>query len=246
MCSARRYLEVGPGGFSHSEISGSKVVCTSPELIAAYYVLHRLPVPRHPPYALSSFLTSLVESVNTRLPCTDVKEPRDRLASCWWRWPGSNRRPTACKAVALPAELHPPPPGAARRLVGLTRLELVTSRLSGARSNHLSYRPAQSLRRSPPPGMFSREDRYHTRFCSTWFAGRFQPPVTHLRKEVIQPHLPVRLPCYDLAPVIGFTFGASLLAVGPATSSATDSHGLTGGVYKARERIHRGILIRDY
>ncbi len=83
--------------------------------------------------------------------------------------------------------------------------------------------------------------------CSTWSAGRpLGHPVTHLRKEVIQPHLPVRLPCYDLAPVIGFTFGASPLAVRPATSSAADSHGLTGGVYKARERIHRGILIRDY
>ena len=56
------------------------------------------------------------------------------------------------------------------------------------------------------------------------------------RKEVIQPHLPVRLPCYDLAPVIGFAFGAS-----SATSGAPNFHGLTGGVYKARERIHRGI-----
>jgi len=66
------------------------------------------------------------------------------------------------------------------------------------------------------------------------------------RKEVIQPHLPIRLPCYDLAPVIGFTFGAFPLAVGTATSGTPNSHGLTGGVYKARERIHRGMLIRDY
>jgi len=63
---------------------------------------------------------------------------------------------------------------------------------------------------------------------------------------VIQPHLPVRLPCYDLAPVTGFTLGASLLAVGKATSGTPSFHGLTGGVYKARERIHRGVLIRDY
>ena len=68
------------------------------------------------------------------------------------------------------------------------------------------------------------------------------------RKEVIQPHLPVRLPCYDFAPVINLTFGVSLPAsgVGPTTSGATDFHGVTGGVYKARERIHRGVLIRDY
>ena len=66
------------------------------------------------------------------------------------------------------------------------------------------------------------------------------------RKEVIQPHVPVRLPCYDFTPLAPHTFGASLLAVGPATSGADDSGGVTGGVYKARERIHRGVLIRDY
>ena len=66
------------------------------------------------------------------------------------------------------------------------------------------------------------------------------------RKEVIQPHLPVRLPCYDFTPLTLHTFGASPLTVGPATSGADDSGGVTGGVYKARERIHRGMLIRDY
>lgn len=70
--------------------------------------------------------------------------------------------------------------------------------------------------------------------------------VLHLRKEVIQPHLPVRLPCYDFTPLTLHTFGASPLSVGPATSGADDSGGVTGGVYKARERIHRGMLIRDY
>ncbi len=49
-----------------------------------------------------------------------------------------------------------------------------------------------------------------------------------LRKEVIQPQVPLRLPCYDFTPV------------------AANSHGVTGGVYKAWERIHRGMLIRDY
>ena len=66
------------------------------------------------------------------------------------------------------------------------------------------------------------------------------------RKEVIQPHLPIRLPCYDFTPVINPAFGSSLLAVGSLTSGVIDSHGVTGGVYKTRERIHRGILIRDY
>ena len=67
-----------------------------------------------------------------------------------------------------------------------------------------------------------------------------------LRKEVIQPHLPIRLPCYDFTPVIRPAFGGSSLAVRSPTSGISDSHGVTGGVYKTRERIHRDILIRDY
>ena len=66
------------------------------------------------------------------------------------------------------------------------------------------------------------------------------------RKEVIQPHLPIRLPCYDLTPIIEPTFDSCLLAVSSLASGVLNFHGLTGGVYKARERIHRGMLIRDY
>ena len=67
------------------------------------------------------------------------------------------------------------------------------------------------------------------------------------RKEVIQPHVPVRLPCYDFVPVTSLTLGASLGgAVGPATSGEASSHDVTGGVYKARERIHRRVLIGGY
>ena len=68
----------------------------------------------------------------------------------------------------------------------------------------------------------------------------------HPRKEVIQPHLPIRLPCYDFTLIINPTFGCVPLAVRLQTSGVIDSHGVTGGVYKARERIHRGMLIRDY
>lgn len=70
--------------------------------------------------------------------------------------------------------------------------------------------------------------------------------TSSLRKEVIQPHLPIRLPCYDFTPVTGSTFGSSSLSVRSLTSGISDSHGVTGGVYKTRERIHRDILIRDY
>ena len=66
------------------------------------------------------------------------------------------------------------------------------------------------------------------------------------RKEVIQPHLPIRLPCYDFTPVMNPTVVSGPLAVSLPTSGRTHSHGVTGGVYKTRERIHRGMLIRDY
>ena len=89
------------------------------------------------------------------------------------------------------------------------------------------------------------------RDCCCFQAGELSlDPSGHVsclpRKEVIQPHLPVRLPCYDFTPVIGPAFGSSFFAVRSLTSGVTDSHGVTGGVYKARERIHRGMLIRDY
>ena len=59
-----------------------------------------------------------------------------------------------------------------------------------------------------------------------------------LRKEVIQPQVPLRLPCYDFTPVADPTVVACLLAVSAAPSGKANSHGVTGGVYKARERIH--------
>ncbi len=65
-------------------------------------------------------------------------------------------------------------------------------------------------------------------------------------KEVIQPQVPLRLPCYDFTPDIGHTVVSVLLADRLPTSGATNSQGVTGGVYKARERIHRDILIHDY
>ena len=115
----------------------------------------------------------------------------------------------------------------------------------------LSYRYAALKVRGCDPGDrvlrgIILADIYRTGSCPL-FELKFVSLRTYLpRKEVIQPHLPVRLPCYDFTPLTLHTFGASPLAVGPATSGADDSGGVTGGVYKARERIHRGMLIRDY
>jgi hypothetical protein len=68
----------------------------------------------------------------------------------------------------------------------------------------------------------------------------------NLRKEVIQPQVPLRLPCYDFTPVADPTVVSCLLAVSALPSGKANSHGVTGGVYKARERIHRVMLLRDY
>jgi hypothetical protein len=157
------------GGFPHSEIFGSKLVRSSPKLIAAYHVLHRLSAPRHPPDALTTLdyshdrcplgvtgprskkdLSSIFQPktyfacqayptptaagrgwfIGTRSPdwsnmppLYDVKHPRSRSGEAnlcdgriqrskgskgsWWSLSGSNRRPEACKATALPAELRP-------------------------------------------------------------------------------------------------------------------------------------------
>ena len=170
-----------------------------------------------------------------------------------WSWTGSNRRPPACKADALPAELQPHAPSGhvahprSAPAVGLGRFELPTSRLSGVRSNQLSYRPriprssldnrskarssktGQQMRRRARPRVYVRKKR-----------------TILLRKEVIQPQVPLRLPCYDFTPVTNHSLGACLPKVSSTTSGVVNFHGVTGGVYKARERIHRGMLIRDY
>ena len=147
----------------------------------------------------------------------------------WWSWSGSNRRPTACKAAALPAELQPPLVSSNQKdLVGLVGFEPTTPALSRRCSNQLSYRPASCE-------TYSTTDR---RGCL--------PNREFSRKEVIQPHLPVRLPCYDFTPVMNLTVVTAPLTVRLATSGETHSHGVTGGVYKTRERIHRSMLICDY
>ena len=89
------------------------------------------------------------------------------------------------------------------------------------------------------------DNEMHTVAFAKFVPQRFDCEVLH-RKEVIQPHLPIRLPCYDFTPIIYPTFGGWLLTVTSPTSGVVNSRGVTGGVYKTRERIHRGMLIRDY
>ena len=147
-------------GFPHSDICGSILICSSPQLFAACHVLLRLPVPRHSPCALISLTFSLL-----------------RLF------------------FALPS--------------------LLAYAIFNEQNNVQKNR--------------EKEDQ----------------KVLH-RKEVIQPHLPIRLPCYDFTPIICPTFGSALPEVKLLTSGVTDSHGVTGGVYKARERIHGSMLTCHY
>ena len=66
------------------------------------------------------------------------------------------------------------------------------------------------------------------------------------RKEVIQPQVLLQLPCYDFTPIADHTIDSCLPKVSPPASGTADFRDVTGGVYKARERIHPGMLIRDY
>src|SRR6056297_3688612 len=82
--------------------------------------------------------------------------------------------------------------------------------------------------------------------CPCTFARKCHAARNILRKEVIQPQVPLRLPCYDFTPVADLTVVRCLPKVSARPSGETNSHGVTGGVYKARERIHRVMLLRDY
>ena len=129
--------------------------------------------------------------------------------------------------------------------MGPSGLEPPTLRLSVVRSSQLSYGPIPQVLRAP--SKLNNVPIFST--LSTADQDVTGPSLRTgglLRKEVIQPLVLERLPCYDFTPIIEPTFGRALLAVRLRTSGVPDSHGVTGGVYKARERIHRGMLIRDY
>ena len=97
--------------------------------------------------------------------------------------------------------------------------------------------PAPPPKEQPEHGIKEKENQSRTTRI-----GQPHHTVRLLRKEVIQPHLPVRLPCYDFVPIAGPTFDDSLpQGVRPSASGVTNFHDVTGGVYKARERIHRSV-----
>ena len=148
-------------------------------------------------------------------------------------------RPIPCFACArLPARIFSNP----LRLQVRFRSPFDIRNLSIPENDTSSRRTFQSTPDSSS-GLFSllHLSVYRPEMKRSDFSSRFLP-----RKEVIQPHLPIRLPCYDFTPVINPTLDGVLPKVRRPALGVTDSHGVTGGVYKARERIHRSMLICDY
>ena len=165
-------------GFSHSETRGSEGVCPSPRIIAACRVLRRLPVPRHPPPALTIFLLS---------------------QTVWFT-------------------THVAPLGGA---LGVILHEMRSSR---RKSSLVTLCSSQgTARASPgdrtPRGRMPASSQVRPKGPEAWRLGLTGRPVAIIkcsleevvlpRKEVIQPHLPVRLPCYDFTPLTSHTFGTS-------------------------------------
>ena len=216
------------GGLPHSEIHGSKLTRSSPRLIAACHVLHRLLTPRHPPDALLLLERSAVTSRTGPASMHPQSCGHVTVSSI-----GSDARPLSSHYIrrshlfTLSKELvfQPAPQGrwnirigkpiptasicrragrnhiasyvaktvvraVFRKVVGPGGLEPPTSRLSGVCSNQLSYRPAQH------------PDKSRLRLRRGRDAGT---AVIVLRKEVIQPQVPLRLPCYDFTPVADLT-----------------------------------------
>lgn len=155
-----------------------------------------------------------------------VKTPKPQV------WPGN---PIACGLFSTTPTPNPAP--GTQKPQGPSRHEESVSSIFSTKSNPPS-----------PP-----EARHNTRLKQTTRKPTNTKP-THknahqpdrwkkllLRKEVIQPHLPVRLPCYDFVPIASPTFDHSPQTVRPWASGVTNFRDVTGGVYKARERIHRSV-----
>jgi hypothetical protein len=130
--------------------------------------------------------------------------------------------PTARQAPHPPPAPVPPPHSRRKRCV--LDEEMMTTRPT-SRCSTLELHPRDMRPWHGPGRPLPKEDRQML-----------------LRKEVIQPHLPVRLPCYDFVPIASPTFDGSLpQGVGPPASGVTNFRDVTGGVYKPRERIHRSV-----
>ena len=248
-------------GFPIRTSSDQRSVGSSPRHIAASHVLHRPLMPRHPPCALKhlqhknqlfniknrNYTTTTHNTLNapTHIPAKENAKPDTRLL----RVDARNHYPR------IKHHTPPPKPGATTRLPpphrwpGKTRACCLKAQQcvwwSAAPRHQRGTSPASfEFVYAPEPAPTTGDESIQRIVRITVLprcAGR-PDLVVLLRKEVIQPHLPVRLPCYDFVPIADPTFDGSLpRGVRPPASGVTDFHDVTGGVYKARERIHRSV-----
>ncbi len=137
-----------------------------------------------------------------------------------------------------------PEPGAAQKTHPTNRCPLRTQQCAKPRSPKTPTTMNRSLCSTQPHPQPEDHGAELVKGEPATFRVTSQPhhTVRLLRKEVIQPHLPVRLPCYDFVPIASPTFDNSLpQGVRPSASGVTNFRDVTGGVYKARERIHRSV-----
>src|SRR6266536_1504292 len=226
-----------------------------PRPIAASHVLHRLLVPRHPPCALSNLTTKMLASTVQFSTNTQPAIP-----------PPHNPHPSRCRIVPGPGHHPKKPPAQARGTKPPTRARVVPSGPNRVSTATPSRTPTTPSPPTPTKGGGGYQGPYGPLPVCDYASvsaiehptttpvhrptppGRWCGPLTRfhgkvlLRKEVIQPHLPVRLPCYDFVPIASPTFDGSLpQGVRPPASGVADFRDVTGGVYKARERIHRSV-----
>src|SRR5690606_20824371 len=205
-------------GFPIRTPTDQSSVDSSPRPIAASHVLHRRLVPRHPPYATITWPPQIQDArahyPRIKTPATNPPKTQstERNPQTVFDRGGIRKQPTVVPSDTQ--QRAPRPPRSLEEVQHPTAIPETQSKAS-------SPGPLSS----PPTNI-----------------GNKAGSERLLRKEVIQPHLPVRLPCYDFVPIASPTFTHSLpQGVGPQVSGVADFHDVTGGVYKARERIHRGI-----
>ena len=245
MCSGVGRWACPQRGFPIRKSSNHSSVASSSRLIAGSYVLHRLLVPRHPPCALKNLTTDTKMLASTMqfssygreplpTPAPTPTHPHRARRGRFDRRSGPQKKqtqqrpfpqdPTACQTPHRATRAFHPHPKA-----GSTDTKHHDEKPNSRRST--LEQPPRNARPGSGPGPTHPQDQPGGRRASML-----------LRKEVIQPHLPVRLPCYDFVPIASPTFDDSLpQGVGPSASGVTDFRDVTGGVYKARERIHRSV-----
>jgi hypothetical protein len=263
--------------------SDQRSVGSSPRLIAASYVLHRLLVPRHPPCALNNLATQNLQTTNPHHTPhhppkgaarrqARIRELLKMLASTVQFSTNDQPPPTPPHQTLEPPQgrsgmrrgrpWHEGRPTPHRRTSDQAARSFRTQQraynhptpspapfhtpTNEGRTRH-RQQPAAELVSVPPSSTIqtTRDTPKAEAPSRSGMALHRQAELAGellLRKEVIQPHLPVRLPCYDFVPIADPAFDGSLpQGVGPPASGVTDFRDVTGGVYKARERIHRSV-----